>query len=297
VPVLNVGVIFVAPIQSNMISLDTQKILVPTDFSVVSLRALDPAGFLAKQRNGEIYLLHVKRNKRIDDAVAAERAEVLAGMLRSQFGIKVNVIITAGNCRTEIVKTAEKIGADMIMMGTEGSDSESSFFFGANALRVISRSDIPVISVRADYGTVKFRKILLPLSLSVHSRQKVNAAVWLASTLGAELHVLGLLGTDELCDKFKIEQIIRQVRQFSADKVPHVHSYILKTDVPAKKTLIWAKRLNADLIVTMTDENDGKEGVGDWTFDEHLVNESPVPVLSIPPEVHEENIVLAAIPG
>ena len=46
----------------------------------------------------------------------------------------------------------------------------------------------------------------------------------------------------------------------------------------------------------MTDQDNGS-GILTRTFDRELVDESEIPVLSIPPEIHEENIAPASIGG
>lgn len=295
-----------------MIKLKMTKILIPVDFSLTSMRAIKHGAFLAQLAQGELYLLHVRKRKDILDitfpwqelrAVALEnqtylqRTKDLAEKISKDYCIKVTAIVRSGSCPTEIIKAGEKHKVGLIVMGTQGSESNSSLFFGSNAFRVISKSEIPVITVRSDTPMLGYSKILLPIDSSKHSRQKVNSALQLAKMFASSVHVLGILSKSEDNYLYKMEHILSQIKNLAIEKNLVCNTEIVWSENPAAITLSQAKKLNADMVITMTDQHAGSEGLFAGTYDKQLVVESQIPILSIKPEIHEENIVQPSFAG
>jgi len=52
-----------------MINLNTNKILIPVDFSPVGVRAISHGAFLAKLTKGELILLHVQKKTELLDII------------------------------------------------------------------------------------------------------------------------------------------------------------------------------------------------------------------------------------
>ena len=295
-----------------MINLEINRILVPVDFSETSRKAINHAAPLAKLNNGELFLLYVRRKKNAFDFgfttadlrdMVSESAnykrlmEETAREIRAKYSVPVKVLVAIGGRIPEIIKVAEKKKIGLIIMGTRGSDSDSNLFSGSNSYRVVSRSEIPVMTVRNTNKKPGYGTILLPIDSSEHSRQKVNLSLQMAKMYGSNIHLLGLLNKNEEHYAGKLKTIMRQVeKRVKADGIK-VTSETIKTDEPVKKTLLSAKRNKADVIITMTDEHSGSSPFKSRYFDRELVDVSQVPVLSVPPEIHEENIEPGSLGG
>ncbi|MGZ3866961.1 MAG: universal stress protein, partial [Bacteroidia bacterium] len=205
-----------------MNKIKNHKIVVPIDFSEISLGALKHAGAIAQTLNGEILLLYVQKKKELFDIIfpaikqgnmdmvtgfLSEKLEDVAKKTRADLGIKITTIVSQGNIPSEIVNIAEENKAGMIIMGTRGNDSTQDKFLGSNAYRVLSKSSIPVITT---HGTEKapYKKIVLPIDTSEHTRQKADSAIYLAEKFGSELHAIGVLGLREADYEYKMEVIL-----------------------------------------------------------------------------------------
>jgi universal stress protein A len=138
-----------------------KRILVPTDFSESSLKALDYAVNFAGAQNAELLLVHViepiRHTRFIPDVSElleqhrTEAAEKLAELekrtrrrhpkCRSEvhFGIPYDVI--AG--------VAKKWKADLIIIATHGYTGLYHLFLGSVAERVVRIAECPVLIVRA----------------------------------------------------------------------------------------------------------------------------------------------------
>ena len=295
-----------------MIKLNTKRILIPHDFSVTSTKAIKHAAIMAKYNQGEVFLLYVKKNPSILNILPSKSElreiakdsenykrlmEDSAEEIRNKYGVPVKVLVGVGGKIHEILKIAEKKNVGLIVMGTQGSESVSNLFSGSNSHKVVSKSQIPVLTVRTVSKKDGYATILLPIDLSEHTRQKVNVAIQLAKIYSSKIHLIGLFGSNEADHKFKLQSILKQVeKRIKLDDVEVSQETHLTKDA-VKTTLLSAKQINADIIITMTDQKAGSGNLLSPTYDHQLVDESGIPVLSIPPEVHDENIEPASIGG
>jgi len=295
-----------------MININTHRILVPVDFSVTALRAIKHGAFIAKAGGGELVLLHVQKKRDLveiilpafntrDDSKVKEflmgKLEKLAENIRKEYVIKVTPIISIGNITSGIANTAEEQKAGLIIMGTQGGDSTNDLFLGSNSYRLLTKSSVPVMTVRSDTTNPGYSNILLPIDSSIHSRQKVNSALQVADQFGSTLHILGLLGTHEENYGYKLNVILPQIQ-----KMARVHKLACTAKIEqavnrAQKTLTYAKKIKADLIIIMTDQRAEFSSLVLGTYAHQLINNSRIPVLCIPPEVHPENMELDSIGG
>lgn len=288
-----------------MITLNTSRILVPYDFSTTSDRALKHAALLAKRNGGELLLLYVRRNSALvglgrsqaELRLLAEEShgykkmmEGTAKNIRDEFGIPVRVLVGLGNRISGILKACDKNNAGLIVMGTNGSDSVSNIFSGSNSQKVVSRSHIPVITVRVDSQKQGYQHILVPVDLSEHTRQKIVVAIQMAKLFSAKLHLLGLVESNVKNSADKLKAIIKQIEKRLKDEEVEYTSETIQTNDSANRTLLAARRNHADMIVTMTDEGKTSSFFKNHSFDNELVEESRIPVLSVPPQIDEDNI-------
>jgi nucleotide-binding universal stress UspA family protein len=295
-----------------MITLNTSRILVPIDFSETSKRAIKHAASVAGVSKGELILLHVQKKRDLVDILMpafkmkdlsqielflTDKLEKLAEQVRSEFGLPVKTILSLGGVASEIVQIAEDKKAGLIVMGTQGSDSTNDVFLGSNAYRVLTKSTIPVMTVRSAAPKAGYANILLPIDSSNHSRQKVNFAVQIADKFKARLFAVGLLGTHERNYEYKLKVILPQIRKMAQEKKLECSTEIEQTVNRADKTILYAKKIKADLIIIMTDQRAEFSSLILGTYAHQLINNSKIPILSIPPEIHPENMEQDSIGG
>ncbi len=277
-----------------------QKILIPIDFSETSLLAIEHAGFMAQLFKAELVLLHVVENNfekfsvispelRISapsDLINAieKRLEETAADIRSKYGVKSTCVTSSGNIFNEIVSISKEHSVDLVVMGTHGTSGVVEFFIGSNTYKMVTQSECPIISVQAHAKKIGFNDILLPIDDSLHSRQKVNHAIALAKHFASTIHILGL-------DDSKKDETAHKKFEL---KLEQIQAYLKKCDIPstcktiagknqAKVSYEYAKSVNADLIVIMTDQEEDITGRLMGTFAQQIINHSKIPVMSIQP--------------
>lgn len=146
-----------------------KNILVPVDFSEPSLRALDYAVGLAKPTRARLTVLYV-----VEPIAYASPADLYAGVATqlgdliteqrrgsrkklgeiqeklAKKGIKSDVVLREGLAHQEIVATAAKAKADMIVLATHGRTGLSHLLMGSVAERVVRTAPCPVLSLRGE---------------------------------------------------------------------------------------------------------------------------------------------------
>ncbi|MGD8858452.1 MAG: universal stress protein [Myxococcales bacterium] len=140
-----------------------KKILVATDFSDVSERALAQAVSLARTLGASIDVVHVYDvpafNLPLEGAVmstAAHEAELsdqaqasLDAVIErhAQDGVAMHGTLRRGVPYQEIAAFAEAEGADLIVIGTHGRQGASHVLLGSVAERVVRIASCPVMTV------------------------------------------------------------------------------------------------------------------------------------------------------
>jgi len=140
-----------------------KRILYPIDFSECSYDVLPYVLSIAEKYGATIYLLYVARDLRHfagfhvphtsislftkDLVEASER--MMDQVCKDHFDRCPNFErkVIVGDAGEEIVRTAEKEGIDLIVMGTHGRKGLDRTLFGSVAGFVVKQSSVPVLTV------------------------------------------------------------------------------------------------------------------------------------------------------
>jgi nucleotide-binding universal stress UspA family protein len=68
-------------------------------------------------------------------------------------------MVSKGKIYQQINEVSEMISADLIIMGTNGSQGRSSKVIGSNAEKVVRLSKCPVITIKGKYHTYSWEPI------------------------------------------------------------------------------------------------------------------------------------------
>jgi nucleotide-binding universal stress UspA family protein len=144
-----------------------KNILVPVDFSECSEHALDYAVALAAKLDAKVHLLNAigipafgvpelgvaLTASVIDDLVKGNQSALdkLADPRRKLASIG-EVMLRTGDARDVILKAAEEVHADLIVMGTHGRRGVSRALLGSVAENVVRTAPCPVLAIRGPKG-------------------------------------------------------------------------------------------------------------------------------------------------
>ncbi len=299
--------------------MDIGKILLATDGSEESEKALDYTLYLADIFNASVVALYVSEVHFpltsllpiYEDAIL-EIAEKTENSFKEKFdeaskrfikrGIPFSSEIIRDGTVEGIIKTADIEGAGLVVMGKKGQGFISSSLIGSNTIKVLRQIDAPVLAVRSkgDTHSTEIKKILVPIDISDTSVSALAEAISLAGKLGAEViavYVFWLDGTayeipprlvDELIERSKSElsKIVAAESgplAKSRDNEPGVKitSQVLHGISPTHVLREYAEENSVDLMVVKTHGRTGVSRLLYGSETEKIIQESPCPVLAV----------------
>ncbi len=115
-----------------------QNILVPTDLSEASRRALPLGALLARRLGARLLAVHV------GDRASEDEVRRFVEPAFGNLPLEVRVL-PCGSAWERIVETAKESKGDLVVMSTRGRDSVSDHLLGSNAERVVRHAPCPVL--------------------------------------------------------------------------------------------------------------------------------------------------------
>jgi nucleotide-binding universal stress UspA family protein len=298
-----------------------RNILVPIDFSTMSIRAIDIAKRLAQRYDAAIHLVHVYQfdypagftapmpplvpfslvNYEED---AERRLMHQLATLADKHGLpRPNCHLLSGApAFDEICRLAKKLPADLIVMPTHGRSGLKHVFLGSTAERIVQHSPCPVFVTRAykrrpKTGAVSpINTILVPVDFSNCSLAGLRYATSFAERFASKIilvHVLEI-GYPYTADGYALYDLSRltdalqrdaerQMRNFVRSARPgRVSETAIATGQPAAAVCTFARDRDVDLIITSTHGRTGFKHVLIGSTAEQMVRHAPCPVMIVP---------------
>ncbi|MBK7030454.1 MAG: universal stress protein [Bacteroidales bacterium] len=281
-----------------------KQILIPVDFDLQSLLAVEQSYNLARLLKAEITLMYVHEQSGIFSGFFSadinkdvlykieEKLMELASKTALQTGLKVNSRMETGRIYSKILEVAKEIKADYIFLGTHSSaeGEEETARIGANSSRVIRSSKCPVITINGKHHYNGCRNILLPLDLSKETRQKVSLAIEIAKLFGAGIKVVSALWSKNDAEIImKLNQQLIQVENFILEAGIKCTAEIVESN-DGERTLVPTimkyahEQGDIDLILIMTQQEIGFVEYFVGSHAQEFLRISDIPVLSMVPK-------------
>jgi nucleotide-binding universal stress UspA family protein len=129
-----------------------KTIIVPTDGSKFAEKAEDVAISITKNFNGKLVVLHIIDEKLIYpyEVLEEEGKNILknASKKAEEQDITADTVLIVGDPTHDMSKIVEKIGADLVVIGTHGKAGLKKFLMGSVAENVIKTVEVPVLLVK-----------------------------------------------------------------------------------------------------------------------------------------------------
>ncbi len=269
-----------------------KKIIVPVDFSEQSEYALKAAADLAKKHRSEILALHMlELNQAIissSEGFHPEQTVFLLKLAEKRFneflnkpylkGIDVTPIIKHFKVFSEVNEVAEKHGADLIIMGSHGSDGLKEIFIGSNAERVVRNANVPVLIIKEELQGFKVDRFVFASDFKEDSLPAFHKARDFAKMLSAELELvyINVPGDDFLSNKDAYQRINLFLTKANAGlQVEIYNDYSVERGI-----LNYSESVSADLIGIPTHGRKGLSHFFMGSIGEDIANHSKIPVVT-----------------
>lgn len=282
-----------------------RTILVATDFSPRSDRALRRAVLLARQIRASLALLHVIDEDRPARLVEAERREAeallvdTATTIRGQDGVDCRWLLRGGDPFAGILEAAQELDPLLLLMGPPRRQLLRGVLTGTTAERVLRETRRPVL-VAAGVPAAPYRRLLLATDLSpgaeaaarVVDRLGFDRAVGIAAVHAISTAAMPLLlrtpvtaaASEGLLDELRREASAELARFLAGVGLVRARRVVCPVrDRVADTLLEVAARLRADLLVLATR---GRVGLGKLVLGsvaEAVLKQAEIDVLAVPP--------------
>jgi len=200
---------------------------------------------------------------------------------KGAFG-KLDYKLCKGKVYEEISKYARKIEADLIFTGTHGVTGFEEYWIGSNAYRIVTHAPCPVLTLRQDFkfGS-KVKKILMPIDSTAQSAKKVFTTASIAEAFGSEVQVLAVYTTKLSSLKMQVDRHLKMVSEHLNSKGINFSINEMTSTNLTLDTINFALKNKIDLVSIMTEQETTQANVFLGTFARQLVNNCPVPVMSV----------------
>lgn len=183
-----------------------KRLLCATDFSANAAAALEAAVALARLATAKVMVVHVMPRPRpatgagtcwpappgVSDPTRADVVENLERFARPAIaaGVEIERVVRQGEPAQEILREAQRAGADLIVMGRH-SRSPDHWFLGSVAEHVVGGAPCPVLAVKPlPHRRGRPRHVVCALDLGETAPATLAHAAALTRALDAELLVL-----------------------------------------------------------------------------------------------------------
>ena len=320
-----------------MKTLNVQNIIVPIDFSKMSVQAIQIAKQLARRFGASIHLAHARQFNYAADFMAPvppmvpfsimpyeQNGEQIAleelKKVASECGVSSATcdVLSGAPPFDEICRLAQTIPADLVVMPTHGRTGLKHVFLGSTAERIVQHSSCPVLVTRSK--TVKSRNgsqagmktILVPVDFSNCSRDGLRYAIAFANEFGTKiilLHAtyLGYVYSCEGTAIYDIPGLQKAARKTAERKMRELvrsvnfravkFETVLTEGSPVLDICAFAKDHDVDLIIASTHGFTGFTHVLIGSIAEQVVRHAPCSVLVVPSHPHVRAANLAKSPG
>lgn len=275
-----------------------KKIVVGVDFSDCSMNALEHAVIIAGKAKAGITMVwanHLDYSKEIfsvePDNIRAEVQERFVKLIKKYSpqltaGTEIDYRMEKGKVYKVICHVSKEVDAFLLVIGTHGSSGFEEFWIGSNANRIVSASKLPIITIRAGVDSNKnLKTIVMPLDSTKITRQKLPITALLAKYFDAEIHILGVYTSTVDNIRYRIKNYVAQSETYLKENGIRYRTIYLDASNITDTVLDYAKKVNANLISIMTEQETTTANLWIGPYAAQMVNHSPIPVLS----VHMEN--------
>jgi len=283
----------------NVVPISVKRILVPTDFSEISLEALDYAAMIANVAGAEIMLLHVfesySHNTMLDMRV--DFTEIMEKGIEEKFktiksknpnlaSVPIRSRVISGKIHSEIDRIAKEEDAKLIVMGTHGVSGITNigkYIIGSNAYRTMQNAPCPIITLREKPFRRQIKNIVVPVDSTPESAKKIGIATRWAKFFNATVHLLAVTAFFEelYVDVKDVTDKVKEAEMMLRDEGVPVEAKIIRHQAPSESVLEHSIKVGADLILIVSGQESHLSEMLFGSSARNIISESHIPVLSV----------------
>lgn len=270
-----------------------KRILVPTDFSEHSEYALKVAAQIARDTDGEIFLVHMlEMPTQMADAVSGgteipeiilfmkKAHEKLESLLQREYleGIKVSEAVKLERAFEGILKSSEKNEVDLVVMGSHGASGYQKMLVGSTTEKIVRTSEAPVLVIKQDNLNFKTDKFVFASDFSEEVKKPFKKIAAFAATFGSHLELVMINTPNSFKTTLASQKIMKDfISDFS---ITNYTLHLFNDNNIENGILNFASSIHADLIGMCTHGRTSLYHFFNGSNSESLVNHADKPVIT-----------------
>ncbi len=184
-----------------------KKVLVPCDFSDPAIQAFKFAVEIARQSNGEVFLLNVVEVPVMHETVLVptlyfeqsfmkemkENAEKKFLKMKTKWASEGSIVhssIVMGPTTATIRQFIDEKKIDLVVMGTHGASGAKEVLIGSNTEKIVRTSGVPVIAIKQATKLSNIKNIVFVNELDLEAEELALKVKELQYFFRAKLHIL-----------------------------------------------------------------------------------------------------------
>jgi len=261
-------------------------IVVPWDFTLVADNALAHAVKISRMTSNDVCILHIidPDIKPKEEREATHQLSRVADEASKKYNMVIASQIIKGSIFTSIAEFANSKEANLVVMGTHGMKGMQKIT-GSWALKVIVKSKVPFIVVQdppADQG--RYHNIVFPVDFRIENKEKMGMAIFMGKYFDSRIHILKSATKDLSLSRKTNINLNFAVKYLIQNNIDYEIHEIEKGNF-AQKTIDFAQKINADLILIMTTKNISMADYMLGASEQYIIaNSSKIPVCCINPK-------------
>lgn len=218
-----------------------KRIIVPIDFSSYSNNAFLSALKIAQKSNSSITLVNVvstelewknltkekkSQNPEILDLEAEAKDKLKSFIMDHNLNaVPVEAVVEVGVPHQEIIETANKHAADLIVIGAHGIGHTNEKFVGSNLQKVLRNANCPVLAVKKAMNGNDLRKMAFASKFNEDSKPSFMKMKPLIKDFQTSIHFLYVNTPSDFINSNEAESKMDKYAKGLEDLVIHKHVY------------------------------------------------------------------------
>ncbi len=276
-----------------------QQILVATDMSAMAEEALRRAISIAREKKAQLIVLHVIEplfvqsplSKSVDEEIIRQKLHQQIEQFNAEAQVECLLFVKSGKTVDTVMRMADKMQIDLIVVGSHGKENINSNYFGTTALKITQRTHIPVLVVK-NAVINSYQNIIAPTNLSYYAKE----SILFAATLFSKPHKKYLYAFETIS---KVQAIAYQLSEEEAqelrarkvsDAAKAFKSFVDEVGEGEMELIEYSASINEDLLEYIKKENDdllvlgskGVDNLNSFVFGStasYLLQRAPIDVL------------------
>lgn len=225
-----------------------KNVLIPFDFSEVSLNALQYAVRFADQDPAiQLILLHITNE---NEEEVNKKFDKILKKYKTPLNPEIKTLIKKGDLVPSILNIRQELGVDLVLMGTAGAEPGEEDI-ATRTSKLVQAADLPVLVVPKNFKKFRLNTIILTVgNEKIADRAPLYVLLEVSRRFKAQVHVLTVHKNQAMAGYSEDDEINETTLQYFLEMFYSHHSFAENEDIE-KGILDYIEKYDLDMLAIM----------------------------------------------